>query len=93
MSELGPGRGGEPERRSTPVSVLTVPLLFLGLLVGFFAGYLLLWWGALVVALLVVAGLSLAISGRSRDAAAGLVLGGVGGYLVVMALALFVRAL
>lgn len=46
-----------------------------------------------MVALLVVAGLSLAISGRSRDAAAGLVLGGVGGYLVVMALALFVRGL
>ncbi|MGY5764351.1 hypothetical protein ACXET9_04025 [Brachybacterium sp. DNPG3] len=75
--------------RSPQVSPITVPLLLLGLLVGFFAGYLLAWTGAIVVGVLLLGTLSMVLSGRSRDAAAALAVGAVGGYVIVLALAFF----
>ncbi|WP_010534376.1 hypothetical protein [Brachybacterium squillarum] len=83
-----PGRP-EGDRRSEPVSALMVPLLFLGLVIGFLAGYVLLWWGALVVAAVLVLSLSWVLLGRNRDAVTGLLVGTVIGYLVVLALAFF----
>lgn len=87
----GPGRpsGEDGERRSAPVSPLAVPLLMLGLLVGFLSGYMLLWWGAVIVLVAALIALSMAVSGTHRDAAAALVVGTAGSYLVVMLLAGF----
>lgn len=82
----------EPQQQepgSPPVSPIAVPLLLAGLLVGFFAGYFLLWWGLVVVGLLLLGALSMVLSGRSRDGAAALAVGAIGGYVVLLALAFF----
>ena len=73
--------------KDAPVSGATVPLLGLGLVVGFLGGYLLGWWGAVVVGVVLVAGLSAVIAGRGRDAETAAVLGTGGGYLDVLFLA------
>ena len=75
--------------KDAPVSGATVPLLGLGLVVGFLGGYLLGWWGAAVVGVVLVAGLSAVIAGRGRDAATAAVLGTVSGYVAVLFLAGF----
>jgi hypothetical protein len=80
-------------RSSTPVSPLMVPMLFVGLLVGFVAGYFLLWWGLVAVAAVLAIAASLVLTGRSRDGATGIVTGVVLGYLGIMLVALFRGAL
>ena len=82
-------RAPEPERRSTPVSPLLVPMLFLGLLIGFAAGYFLLWWGLLAVVAVCGVAASLVFTGRSRDGATGAVVGVLLGYLGIMLVAWF----
>lgn len=75
---------GEPE----PVPLLTVPLLFGGLLLGFFSGYMLMWWGLVIVACAVV--MSLAMFWRNQRIVAISAAGGTAlGYLLLLALALF----
>ena len=77
-------------REPAAISPAAVPLLFLGLLVGFFSGYFLLWWGAIAVLAAVVLAAVLLASGRGRDGAAtALLLGTLGSYVVVMLLAAF----
>lgn len=88
-----PPQPSAEESRSQPVSAATVPLLFGGLVLGFLAGYFLTWWGALVVVMVVIGAISAVLSGRSRDAATGAILGTVLGYLGVIAVALFRGAL
>lgn len=83
----GPDRG--EEQQSTPVSPATIPLLFLGLMVGFLSGYFLLWWGLAIVTAVCVGAFAMVMSGRSRDAATGAILGVVAGYGLVMLVALF----
>ncbi len=82
-----------PDRRPGPtsptVSPLMIPLLFLTLLIGFFAGYFLLGWGLLVVAAVLVLAVSMVLSGRSRDGATGAVVGILLGYGAFVLLALF----
>ena len=82
-------RAPEPERRSTPVSPLLVPMLFLGLIIGFIAGYALLWWGLLAVAAVCGVSASLVFAGRNRDGATGAVVGVLLGYLGIMLVAWF----
>lgn len=78
-----------PGSSSPTVSPLMIPLLFLTLLIGFFAGYFLVWWGLLVVAAVLVAAVSMVLSGRSRDGATGAVVGILLGYGAFVLLALF----
>ncbi|HIY23601.1 MAG TPA: hypothetical protein H9837_04730 [Candidatus Brachybacterium merdigallinarum] len=80
------------EGRAPQVAPLTVPLLFLGMIVGFFAGYLLAWWGLIVLGALLMAAVSMVIRGGPRDAATALMLGSVGAYIVVILLAVFYGA-
>ena len=80
---------GDDDRRSTPVSPLLVPLMLLGLLVGFVAGYFLLWWGLVPVAIMLAIAVSAVLRGRDRDGATGAVVGVVLGYAGVMLVALF----
>ena len=83
------GQSGRPDGQSPTVSPLMVPLLFLGNVIGFIAGYWLLWWGLLVVAAVLLAAFSMVLRGRSRDGATGAVVGVVLGYGGVILLALF----
>ena len=83
------GQSGRPDGQSPTVSPLMVSLLFLGLVIGFIAGYWLLWWGLLVVAAVLLAAFSMVLRGRSRDGATGAVVGVVLGYGGVILLALF----
>ena len=75
------------------MSPLLVPLLFVGLLIGFVAGYFFLWWGLVAVAAVLVVAASMVLTGRSRDGASGAVVGVLLGYLGVMLVALFRGAL
>ena len=98
MSGQGPGRQGAGAGRGSgqepaPVSPLMIPLLVVGLAIGFFSDYFLLWWGALVVLGVIVAAVSLVLRGRSRDGATGAVAGVLLGYAGVILLALFRGAL
>ena len=98
MSGQGPGRQGAGAGRGSgqepaPVSPLMIQLLVVGLAIGFFSGYFLLWWGALVVLGVIVAAVSLVLRGRSRDGATGAVAGVLLGYAGVILLALFRGAL
>jgi hypothetical protein len=69
-------------------------LLLGGLVVGFLSCYFLLWWGALVIGVLVLGILSATLAGKlARDAAVGGTLGLVVGYVGVLALAAFRGAL
>ena len=79
----------EEERRPEPVSAATVPLLGLGLVLGFFGGTLLGWWGAVVVAIVLIAALSAVLGGRSRVAAGAAAIGVVVGYVAIMLVAAF----
>lgn len=85
--------GQRPERKpgegSPTISPLMIPMLLLGLVIGFLAGYFLLGWGALVVLAVLVAAVSMVLSGRSRDGATGAVVGVLLGYGGVLALAFF----
>lgn len=78
---------------SPTVSVLTVPALFGGLVLGFMVGYWLVWWGALVVVVVAMAAFGAVAAGRERDAATALILGTVLGYGGVLLLAAFRGAL
>lgn len=78
------GSGG-----STPVSPLLVPMLFLGIVIGFLAGYFFTWWGLIAVAAVLVIAASVVLTGRSRDGATGVVVGVLLGYLGIMLVALF----
>lgn len=80
-------------RRSTPVSPLMIPLLFLGIVIGFVAGYFFLWWGLVAVVAVLGIAASLVFTGRSRDGATGIVAGVLLGYLGIMLVALFRGAL
>lgn len=98
MSGQGPGRQGAGAGRGSgqqpaPVSPLMIPLLVLGLAIGFFSGYFLLGWGALVVLAVIVAAVSLVLRGRSRDGATGAIAGVLLGYAGVILVALFRGAL
>ncbi|GLI31623.1 MULTISPECIES: hypothetical protein [Brachybacterium] len=98
MSGQGPGRQGAGASRGSgqqpaPVSPLMIPLLVLGLAIGFLSGYFLLWWGALVVLGVIVAAVSLVLRGRSRDGATGAIAGVLLGYAGVILVALFRGAL
>ncbi len=98
MSGQGPGRQGAGAGRGSgqepaPVSPLMIPLLVLGLAIGFFSGYFLLWWGVLVVLGVIVAAVSLVLRGRSRDGATGAIAGVLLGYAGVILVALFRGAL
>ncbi|MCZ4327099.1 hypothetical protein [Brachybacterium paraconglomeratum] len=98
MSGQGPGRQGARAGRGSgqepaPVSPLMIPLLVLGLAIGFFSGYFLLWWGVLVVLGVIVAAVSLVLRGRSRDGATGAIAGVLLGYAGVILVALFRGAL
>ena len=98
MSGQGPGRQGAGAGRGSgqepaPVSPLMIPLLVLGLAIGFFSGYFLLGWGALVVLGVIVAAVSLVLRGRSRDGATGAIAGVLLGYAGVILVALFRGAL
>ncbi|MGP5259174.1 hypothetical protein ACTXMW_10665 [Brachybacterium paraconglomeratum] len=98
MSGQGPGRQGAGASRGSgqqpaPVSPLMIPLLVLGLVIGFFSGYFLLWWGALVVLGVIVAAVALVLRGRSRDGATGAIAGVLLGYAGVILVALFRGAL
>ncbi|NMA75666.1 MAG: hypothetical protein GX960_00145 [Actinomycetales bacterium] len=66
-----------------------VPMLLLGIIVGFFAGYFFVWWGLLAVIAVIVIAASMVFSGRDRDGATGAVAGVVMGYGGVILLALF----
>lgn len=82
------GRDGGGSTSPT-VSVLTVPALFGGLVLGFMLGYWLVWWGALVVVVVAMAAFGAVVAGRERDAATALILGTVLGYGGVLLLAAF----
>ena len=79
----------QPGGAGTPISPLMVPLLLLGLMIGFFAGYFHVWWGLLVVGAVLLAAVSMVFSGRSRDGATGAVVGVLLGYAGVLLLAFF----
>lgn len=66
-----------------------IPMLVMGLVTGFLAGYFLLWWGLLLVLAVLVVAVSMVFTGRSRDGATGAVVGVVLGYGGVILLALF----
>lgn len=82
-----------PARRegdgSPSVSPLMIPMLFLGLVLGFLAGYFFLWWGLLAVVAVLLAAASTVLTGRSRDGATGAVTGVLLGYGGIMLVALF----
>lgn len=80
----GPERSGSPR-----VSPFTAPLLLGGVTLGFLAGYFFLWWGLLVVAIVVLAAVAMVLSGRSRDGATAAILGTSAGYVLVLLLAVF----
>ena len=80
-----PDRRAEPG--STNVSPVMIPLLFLGLMVGFFAGYFFLGWGVLAVVAVLAIAFSMVLRGKSRDGATGAVTGvvlGYGGFLLLL---------
>lgn len=79
-----PGGGGSPE-----VSPLMIPMLFLGIVLGFLAGYFLTWLGLLVVGAVLLVAVLMVLSGRNRDGATGAVVGVLLGYLGIMLVALF----
>ena len=81
-----PGGGGSS---STPVSPMLVPMLFVGLVIDFLAGYFFLWKGLIVVAAVLLIAVSTVLTGRSRDGAAGAVVGVLLGYLGILLVALF----
>ena len=87
----------DPGRRqgegSPTISPAAVPLLLLGLIVGFLAGYFLLWWGLFVVLAVLVGAVAMVVRGGSRDAGTGVILGVLAGYGVVILLAAFRGAL
>lgn len=83
------GAERKPGQGSPTVSAATIPLLFLGLVIGFFAGYFLLWWGVLVVIALSAAAFAAVMAGKSRDAATAAILGVVAGYGILVLLAIF----
>ena len=70
-----------------------IPLLFLGIVVGFIAGYFFLWWGLIAVIAVLVGAVSMVFAGRSRDGATGAAAGVLLGYAGVILLALFRGAL
>lgn len=74
---------------SPTVSALMIPMLFLGILIGFFAGYFLVWWGLLIVGAVLLLAVSMVLSGKDRDAATGAMVGVVLGYAGLILLALF----
>ena len=81
-----PGGGGSS---STPVSPILVPMRFVGLVIGFLAGYFFLWKGLIVVAAVLLITVSTVMTGRSRDGAAGAVVGVLLGYLGILLVAFF----
>lgn len=78
-----------PDHESPRVSPTTIPLLLLGLIIGFLAAYFFLWWGLLAVVAVCVVAFARVLAGKSRDAATAAILGVVAGYLIVILLALF----
>jgi len=82
------GPGGD-DRKPPTVAPLTVPLLFAGLVIGFFSGYFFLLWGLVAVGAVVIRAVSMVLTGRSRDAATGLLVGTVAAYAVVLGVAVF----
>src|SRR5699024_9568295 len=85
MTGTGQGEGGG----SPKVSPFAVPLLLGGVILGFVAGYVFLWWGLLLVGVVVLAAAAMVFSGRSRDGATAAILGTVAGYGLVLLLAVF----
>ncbi|GAA1486158.1 hypothetical protein [Brachybacterium fresconis] len=85
MSDPGRRQGEE----SPTISPAAVPLLLLGLIIGFLAGYFLLWWGLFVVLAVLVGAAAMVFRGGSRDAGTGVILGVLAGYGVVILLAAF----
>ncbi len=88
MNPREAGRGTD-DGESVSVSPLTVPALLGGLIIGFLCGYLLGWWGAAVIAVIALGAVSGILVGRNRESLGALVLGGVVGYVMVIALAVF----
>lgn len=88
MSRL-PSPAADSERTSTPVHVLTVPLAFAGLLIGFLLGYIVGPWGA--VAVLVLAAAAIGLSAARPQLRSPLLMGlasMVVAYLAIMLVAL-----
>ena len=84
------GSGGSGGGEGTaPVSPLMIPMLMVGLLLGFVAGYFLLWWGAIVVLAVLVTAFAMVLRGRSRDGATGAIAGVLLGYAGVILVAFF----
>lgn len=87
--------GGASSREEAPrervvVSPAVVPLLLGCVVIGFFAGYILAWKGAVVVGIVLLVAGVLALRGRgTREPAAAAALGVLVGYALVIALALF----
>lgn len=80
-----PASGG----RSAPASPLLVPMLFGGIVIGFFAGYFFVWWGLIAVVAVLAVAASMVLTGRSRDGATGAVVGVLLGYVGILLVALF----
>ena len=89
LQRSGPSQDRGDDRRSTPVSPLMVPLLFVGLLIGFVAGYFFIWWGLIAVAAVLIASVAMVLRGKSRDGATGAITGVLLGYVGIMLVALF----
>lgn len=82
-----PGR--RPGEGSSTISPAAVPLLLLGLIVGFLAGYFLLWWGLIIVFAVLLGVVAVVVRGGNRDGATGALLGLLAGYGIVILLAAF----
>lgn len=96
MSGTGPARSSTPDPDRDPgtasgsvhVSPLSIPLLFLGIIVGFVAANVLLGWTAVLILAGAVGAVAVALRGGAhREAAAAGVLGMVLGALGVLLLA------
>lgn len=85
----GQGTTRTPGEEPEPISPLMIPMLFVGLVIGFVAGYFFLWWGLIAVLAVVIAAVSFVLRGRSRDGATGIIAGVLLGYVGVLLLALF----
>ncbi|MFC7374291.1 hypothetical protein ACFQS2_11405 [Brachybacterium sp. GCM10030267] len=79
----------QPGQGRTTVSPLAIPLLFAGLMIGFFAGYFFLWWGILAVLAVALGALWMVLAGHSREAAASAIGGVAVGYVILLLLAVF----
>lgn len=87
-----PSQRPDPSQRSggsPTVSPFMIPLLFVGIVIGFLAGYFFPGWGLIAVAAVLLLAVSAVLRGWSRDGATGAVVGVVLGYGGILLVALF----